>query len=157
MDIVRRKLLLVNIYFQKCTGPWEREKLSFFHATTPFSQVWQILFRFDLAFCFLPTKPESMEQAKRNTKKWINNDKTSWLAKKFQDPVFCVFLLPSVLPCLNFGAFLSWWMSCPCVIILGFLNPLSPNIHIQILQTDLYTFPSRISWENLIIDQGIFP
>ena len=25
------------------------------------------------------------------------------------------------------------------------LNPLSPNIHIQILQTDLYTFPSRIS------------
>ena len=36
-------------------------------------------------------------------------------------------------------------------------NPLSPNIHIQILQTDLYTFPSRISWENLIKDQGIFP
>ena len=25
------------------------------------------------------------------------------------------------------------------------LNPLSPNIHIQILQTDLYTFPLRIS------------
>ena len=35
------------------------------------------------------------------------------------------------------------------------LNPLSPNIHIQILQTDLYTFPFRISWENLIKDQGI--
>ena len=29
------------------------------------------------------------------------------------------------------------------------INPLSPNIHIQILQTDLYTFPSRRSWENL--------
>ena len=24
-------------------------------------------------------------------------------------------------------------------------NPLSPNIHIQILQTDVYTFPLRIS------------
>ena len=35
------------------------------------------------------------------------------------------------------------------------LNPLSPNIHIQILQTSLYTFPFRISWENLIKDQGI--
>ena len=37
------------------------------------------------------------------------------------------------------------------------LNPLSPNIHIQILQTDIYTFPSRISWENFIKGQGIFP
>ena len=35
-------------------------------------------------------------------------------------------------------------------------NPLSPNIKIQILHTDLYTFPLRISWENLIKDQGIF-
>ena len=35
-------------------------------------------------------------------------------------------------------------------------NPLSPNIHIQILQTDLHTFPLRISWENLINDHGIF-
>ena len=35
-------------------------------------------------------------------------------------------------------------------------NPLSPNIHRQILQTDLYTFPLRISWENLIKDQSIF-
>ena len=29
-------------------------------------------------------------------------------------------------------------------------NPLSPNIYTQILQTDLHTFPLRISWENLI-------
>ena len=36
------------------------------------------------------------------------------------------------------------------------LNPLSPNIHIQILDTDFHTFPLRISWENLIKDQGIF-
>ena len=35
------------------------------------------------------------------------------------------------------------------------INPLSPNIDMQILQTDLYTFPLRISWENLIKDHGI--
>ena len=35
------------------------------------------------------------------------------------------------------------------------VNPLSPNIHIQILQTDLHTFPLRISWENLVKDQII--
>ena len=35
-------------------------------------------------------------------------------------------------------------------------NPLSPSIHIQILQTDLHTFPLRISWENLIKHQGVF-
>ena len=35
-------------------------------------------------------------------------------------------------------------------------NSLSPNIHVQILQTGLYTFPLRISWENSIKDQGIF-
>ena len=35
------------------------------------------------------------------------------------------------------------------------INPLSPNINIQILQTDLHTFPLRISGENLITDQGI--
>ena len=41
------------------------------------------------------------------------------------------------------------------MIILSF-NPLSPSIHIQILQTDLHTFPFRISLENLIKHQGIF-
>ena len=35
-------------------------------------------------------------------------------------------------------------------------NPLSPTIYIQILQTDLYTFPERMRQENLIKDQGIF-
>ena len=34
-------------------------------------------------------------------------------------------------------------------------NPLCFNIQTQILQTDLYTFPSRISLENLIKDQSI--
>ena len=32
----------------------------------------------------------------------------------------------------------------------------SPNIQKQILQTDLYTFPYRISWEKLIKDQRFF-
>ena len=36
------------------------------------------------------------------------------------------------------------------------VNPLSPSTHIQILQTDPYTFPSWMGWENLIKDQGIF-
>ena len=35
-------------------------------------------------------------------------------------------------------------------------NPLSPKIHIQILQTDLNTFPYWISWENLFKDRSIF-
>ena len=39
---------------------------------------------------------------------------------------------------------------------INLINPLSPNIHLQILHTDLYTFPLRISWENLKKDQGIF-
>ena len=36
------------------------------------------------------------------------------------------------------------------------LNILSTNIHVQILQTGLHTFPKRIDWENLIKDQSIF-
>ena len=36
------------------------------------------------------------------------------------------------------------------------LNPLSPNIHIQIPQTDLHTIPLRNIWENLMADQSIF-
>ena len=35
-------------------------------------------------------------------------------------------------------------------------DPLSPNIHIQILLTDLYTFPWEISWENSLKDQSVF-
>ena len=38
----------------------------------------------------------------------------------------------------------------------GLINPLSPNIHKEILQTDLYTFPYRISWEKLIKDLRFF-
>ena len=37
-----------------------------------------------------------------------------------------------------------------------FINPLSPDIHLQILQTDLHTFPLRMSRENLIKDQRFF-
>ena len=34
------------------------------------------------------------------------------------------------------------------------INPLSPNIKIQILHTGVHTLPYRISWENLIKDQS---
>ena len=54
---------------------------------------------------------------------------------------------------------IEYWYNYVWLWNLGqmvFLNSLSPNIHIQILQTGLYTFPLRISWENLIKDQGIF-
>ena len=40
--------------------------------------------------------------------------------------------------------------------MISAVNPFSPNIHIQILQTDLHTFPLRISQENLIKDESIF-
>ena len=40
--------------------------------------------------------------------------------------------------------------------MLPSFNPLSPNIQVQILQSDLRTFPLRIRGENLMKDQGIF-
>ena len=44
------------------------------------------------------------------------------------------------------------------IFLLGKLlfNPLSPNIHLEILHTDLYMFPWKTSWENLLKDQSIF-
>ena len=57
----------------------------------------------------------------------------------------------------------QWWLQiwsscCKFLTIVGpwmTLTPLCPNTHIQILQTDLHTFPLRISWENLFEDQSI--
>ena len=42
------------------------------------------------------------------------------------------------------------------LLIYQFMFFKSPSINLKILQTDLHTFPLRISWENLILDQGIF-
>ena len=64
------------------------------------------------------------------------------------------------LPIFYSEKFLTWIWRLPFAVYVKLklsINPLSPNIHMQILQTDLHTFPSRISWENLIKDQGIFP
>ena len=47
------------------------------------------------------------------------------------------------------------WTLC-AITPLPPVNPLSPDIHLQILHTDLYTLPIRISWENLKKDHGIF-
>ena len=50
-----------------------------------------------------------------------------------------------------------WLISLVGILPLwGLINPLSPNINKQILQTDLYTFTYRISWEKLIKDQRFF-
>ena len=53
---------------------------------------------------------------------------------------------------------------CACTVYtvwplekVGCFNLFAPNIQIQILQTDLHTFRYKISWENLIKNQGIFP
>ena len=39
--------------------------------------------------------------------------------------------------------------------MLPSFNPLGPNIQVQILQSDLRTFPLRIRGQNLMKDQGI--
>ena len=59
-----------------------------------------------------------------------------------------VYTLPSpdLVNLHDFDKYLKWMF-----------NPSSPTIHIQILQTDLNTFPYWISWENLFKDQSIFP
>lgn len=46
-------------------------------------------------------------------------------------------------------------MGTPCLYFLS-INPLSPNINMQILLTDLNTFSYSISWENLLKDQSKF-
>ena len=51
----------------------------------------------------------------------------------------------------------SWCIQCTkCDRWINLIAQCS-NIQIQTLQTDLHTLPSRISWENLIKDQSIFP
>ena len=62
--------------------------------------------------------------------------------------------IPLVLWASN-SCILNTWDHFLLHVVL--VNLLSPNIHIQILQTGLYTFLWRISWENLIKDQSIFP
>ena len=59
-------------------------------------------------------------------------------------PAYVSFLFPCTLVPRKW---LSWVFYClknkEMIDFLGIanINPLSPNIHIQILQTDLYTFP----------------
>ena len=62
--------------------------------------------------------------------------------------------IPLVLWASN-SCILNTWDHFLLHVVL--VNLLSPNIHIQILQTGLYTFLWRISWEYLIKDQSIFP
>ena len=52
-----------------------------------------------------------------------------------------------------FSLVLVWRKHCLNV----YFNPLSPNINIQILLSDLNIFSYTISWENLLKDQSNFP
>ena len=56
----------------------------------------------------------------------------------------------------NFHVLKTWFELLRIKLYRNNLNPLSPSIHIQILQTDLHTSPLRIIWENLIKDHEIF-
>ena len=60
----------------------------------------------------------------------------------------------------------QWWLQiwsscCKFLTIVGpwmhvfYLNPFMPQYPHTLLQTDLHTFPLRISWENLFEDQSI--
>ena len=64
-----------------------------------------------------------------------------------------------ILVCFLITSSRVWIIPCqkgPCHTICYLFNPLSPNIHKQILQTHLYAFFWRISWESLIKDHSIF-
>ena len=58
----------------------------------------------------------------------------------------------NIVPFFKIDAIPHPWLP----IKTAYLHPLSPNTHIQILQSDLRTFPLTTSWENLIKDQSIF-
>ena len=60
---------------------------------------------------------------------------------------FSLGALINCYPLKQLAIMLSW------AILHTVLTLVSPNILIKILQTDLNTFPQRISWENLIEDQ----
>ena len=78
--------------------------------------------------------------------KWISSDSDDWIGAKTK-----MQNIPMVRLLLGSGLSNNYCDGCEMS-----LNPLSPSIHIQILQTDLHTFPLRISWENLLKHQGIF-
>ena len=65
---------------------------------------------------------------------------------QFQIPILMSFVA------ISFGLF----RLLEILPLWGLINPLIPNIHKQILQTDPYTFPYRISREKLIKDQRFF-
>ena len=75
--------------------------------------------------------------------------------QKYFDVLIFYVVLPthSVLLPICHVILSTWSVILP---ICHVINPLSPNIHKQILQTDLYTFPYRMSKENLIKKIKVF-
>ena len=84
---------------------------------------------------------------------------------KFLSMIFKILTLPQAMYGLfisigtliqGIGQTINFWGTVPVCNSDDNINLLSPSICIQILPTGLYTFPYRISWENLIKDQSIF-
>ena len=79
---------------------------------------------------------------------YIKNDDHKYRTKRFLiiQKIFgkCMSLEHVFLPD-GFKKFVSAILGTKKTDKRGPLNPLSPKIHIQILRTDLYTFPLRIS------------
>ena len=100
------------------------------------------------------------EEVKESTTDWVTLSNVE--SKKFQ--LTMIILTGLIISYWN----IEWrqtdliWLTANSIMSIieschggGLLNPLSPNIHIQILQTDLYTFPYRMSKKNLIKDQSV--
>ena len=49
--------------------------------------------------------------------------------------------------CNNWKATRQFYAWLGCLSIMCNINPLRPNIHLEILHTDLYMFPWKTSWE----------
>ena len=119
---------------------------------------------------WLPYATKTKKKGIKSTMKFVfNRQKTLIFSYNSFTPsisiYLCIFIFIKKLQ-THWYSLSKFKRSCDVVIILlqgfvilrscFFLNPLSPSIHIQIPQTDLHTFPLRISWENLIKHQGIF-
>ena len=89
-------------------------------------------------------------------KMWNETGEKNWVVSTY---AMSVNSRATLVPCIVTG----YAIKKKCYNVRGlelsaawYVNPLSLNIHMQILQTDLQTFPWRISWEILVRDQIIF-
>ena len=89
-------------------------------------------------------------------KMWNETGEKNWVVSTY---AMSVNSRATLVRCIVTGYAIKTVLQCYRGLELSaawYFNPLSLNIHMQILQTDLQTFPWRISWENLIKDQIFF-